>query len=117
MKQVNKKIPFLFLAIALAAPATLLAQDEKKDKKGNDITMQQQLDKGRCTFILHGKKLSGGYTLIKFGKGDDKNWMLKKVDDEHADGSDGDERFLGRHAFINQFLGDESEERRQAGHG
>ncbi len=33
MKQVIKKIPFLFLAIAVAAPASLLAQDEKKDKK------------------------------------------------------------------------------------
>lgn len=60
-------------------------ENEKKDKKGNEITMQQQLDKGRCTFILHGKKLQGGYTLIKFGKGDDTNWMLKKVDDEQAD--------------------------------
>src|SRR5690606_11405940 len=60
-------------------------ENEKKDKKGNEITMQQQLEKGRCTFVLHGKKLSGAYTLIKFGKGDDKNWMLKKVDDEHAD--------------------------------
>jgi len=60
-------------------------ENEKKDKKGNEITMQQQLEKGRCTFVLHGKKLKGGYTLIKFGKGDNKNWMLKKVDDEHAD--------------------------------
>ena len=33
MKQVIKKIPFLFLVIAIAAPALLLAQDEKKDKK------------------------------------------------------------------------------------
>ena len=60
-------------------------ENEKKDKKGKEITMQQQLDKGRCTFVLHGKKLQGGYTLIKFGKGDEKNWMLKKVDDEYAD--------------------------------
>ncbi len=60
-------------------------ENEKKDKKGKEITMQQQLDKGRCTFILHGKKLRGGYTLIKFGKGDDRNWMLKKVDDDFAD--------------------------------
>lgn len=60
-------------------------ENEKKDKKGNEITMLEQLSKGRCTFILHGKKLSGGYTLIKFGKADDPNWILKKVDDEHAD--------------------------------
>ncbi len=59
--------------------------NEKKDKKGKEISMLEQLEKGRCTFVLHGQKLQGGYTLIKFGKGDNKNWMLKKVDDDHAD--------------------------------
>lgn len=60
-------------------------ENEKKDSKGNEFTMQEQLKKGRCTFILRGKKLRGGYSLIKFGKGKDENWMLRKVDDEEAD--------------------------------
>lgn len=60
-------------------------ENEKKDAKGNEIPMQKQLEKGRCTFVLHGKKLKGAYTLIRFGKGKDKNWMLKKVDDKDAD--------------------------------
>ncbi|UJH90428.1 DNA ligase [Antarcticibacterium sp. 1MA-6-2] len=60
-------------------------ENEKTDKKGAEISMQEQLDKGRCTFILHEKKLRGGYSLIKFGKGKDENWMLRKVDDDEAD--------------------------------
>lgn len=60
-------------------------ENEKKDAKGKEISIQEQLEEGRCTFILHGKKLRGGYSLIKFGKGKDENWMLRKVDDEEAD--------------------------------
>lgn len=60
-------------------------ENEKKDETGNEIPITEQLKNGKCTFILHGKKLKGGYTLIRIGKGKNKNWLLKKVDDNEAD--------------------------------
>lgn len=60
-------------------------ENDKKDDKGNLIPMIKQLQSGHSTFILHGKKLKGGYTLIRNSKGKDEKWFLKKVDDEEAD--------------------------------
>lgn len=60
-------------------------ENDKKDEDGNEIPMLEQLENGHSTFILHGKKLKGGYTLIRTSKGKDEKWFLKKVDDEEAD--------------------------------
>lgn len=60
-------------------------ENDKKDDDGNVIPMLKQLENGHSTFILHGKKLKGGYTLIRTSKGKDEKWFLKKVDDEEAD--------------------------------
>lgn len=60
-------------------------QNEKKDDDGNVIPMEEQLKNGHATFILKGKKLKGGYTLIQTQKGKNEKWILKKVDDEDAD--------------------------------
>lgn len=60
-------------------------QNEKKDDDGNVIPMEEQLKNGHATFILKGKKLKGGYTLIQTQKGKNEKWILKKVDDEEAD--------------------------------
>lgn len=60
-------------------------ENEKKDDDGNTISMLDQLEKGHATFILKGKKLKGGYTLIRTQKGKKEQWILKKVDDEEAD--------------------------------
>ncbi|AVR44461.1 DNA ligase [Christiangramia fulva] len=60
-------------------------ENEKKDDDGNIISMEDQLKKGHATFILKGKKLKGGYTLIQTQKGKDERWILKKVDDDEAD--------------------------------
>ncbi len=60
-------------------------ENEKKDDDGNAISMGEQLKKGHATFILKGKKLKGGYTLIQTQKGKDERWILKKVDDDEAD--------------------------------
>ncbi|MCP9198865.1 DNA ligase [Gramella sp. GC03-9] len=60
-------------------------ENDKRDDDGKLIPMEKQLEKGHSTFILNGKKLKGGYTLIRTSKGDDEKWFLKKVDDEDAD--------------------------------
>lgn len=60
-------------------------ENDKKGEDGNFIPMLKQLENGHSTFILYGKKLKGGYTLIRTSKGKDEKWFLKKVDDEEAD--------------------------------
>ncbi|MDT0691489.1 DNA polymerase ligase N-terminal domain-containing protein [Salegentibacter sp. F188] len=60
-------------------------KSQKTDKKGNSIPMEKQLEKGRATVILEGKKLKGAYSLIRLKKGKTENWLLKKVKDSDAD--------------------------------
>lgn len=60
-------------------------ETERKDENGNLIPLGEQLKKGHATFILKGKKLRGGYTLIRIKKGKQEQWLLKKVDDDEAD--------------------------------
>jgi hypothetical protein len=50
------------------------------------MSMEELYDKGQIEVWLEGKKIKGGYALIhtKMG-GDEKNWLLIKMDDEEAD--------------------------------
>jgi len=50
-------------------------------KNEKPIPIQDAFKKGHITVILHGKKLKGAYTLIKF---QEKNWLLIKVNDTYA---------------------------------
>lgn len=56
------------------------------EKKGKQVDASDALANGHLKFVLHGEKLSGLFALnhSKMG-GDDSNWLLIKVDDEHAD--------------------------------
>ncbi len=56
--------------------------DEKEDKP---VSMLQALEDGHVTVWLEGKKLRGGYALIRTGKGKDQRWLLVKMNDEEAD--------------------------------
>ncbi len=60
-------------------------ENDRKDDTGNLIPMGEQLKNGHSTFILNGKKLKGGFTLIRTQQGKDEKWLLKKVDDDKAD--------------------------------
>lgn len=55
----------------------------REDKEEKSI--QESFDDGKIEVWLKGKKLKGGYVLIKTGK-DDQRWLLKKMDDQEADG-------------------------------
>ncbi len=57
---------------------------KEEDKQHEKISMKQALDEGHATFRLHGKKLSGGYALIRTKRGKDQ-WLLIKMDDDEAD--------------------------------
>jgi DNA ligase D-like protein (predicted 3'-phosphoesterase) len=48
-------------------------------------SVAQQLQDGHATIWLNGQKISGGYALIRTGKGDDARWLLIKMDDDQAD--------------------------------
>lgn len=53
----------------------------KKDRKGKPIDMSQCYTEERIEVWIEGKKITGGYALIKMA---DKNWLLIKMKDEHA---------------------------------
>jgi len=56
----------------------------KEDDDGNEVPMEKALKDGHVTVWLDGRKLSGGYALIRTG-GDGKRWLLIKMKDDEAD--------------------------------
>ncbi|HET8736347.1 MAG TPA: DNA polymerase ligase N-terminal domain-containing protein [Pricia sp.] len=58
----------------------------KKDDDGKEISLEESVKMGTIEVLLKGKKLSGGYALIKMTSGKMKgNWLLIKMDDKAAD--------------------------------
>lgn len=49
---------------------------------GVPISAEKALARGKLTFILHGSKLQGAFSLIRMKS--KKNWLLIKVNDEYA---------------------------------
>ncbi len=56
-----------------------------KRKNGRLIAMEKAYENGQVEIELHGKKLKGGYALIRTGKPSDKRWLLIKMRDDYAD--------------------------------
>ena len=57
----------------------------EKDEDDGRADMQEALEQGTLEVWLEGKKLQGGYALVRTGKGDDTRWLLIKMDDDEAD--------------------------------
>jgi DNA ligase D-like protein (predicted 3'-phosphoesterase) len=57
----------------------------KKDEDGNTVPLSESVEKGHVTVWLEGKKLTGGYSLVRTSKGKDERWLLVKMKDEEAD--------------------------------
>ena len=55
------------------------------EKDGDLQPLNEAWKHGHVLVELDGEKLSGGYALHRAGSGDDANWLLIKMDDEHAD--------------------------------
>ena len=51
-----------------------------REKDG--ISMEQSFKDGRITIFLEGKKLNGGFSLVRFKE--EKNWLFIKMNDEYA---------------------------------
>ncbi len=56
-----------------------------KEKEGRKLSMQESLKQGQVEIRLKGKKLKGGYALIRTGSGKDNRWLLIKMKDDDAD--------------------------------
>ncbi len=59
----------------------------KEEEEGEEASkpVSQQIEDGHVTVWLEGEKLSGGYALVRTGKGDDARWLLIKMKDDGAD--------------------------------
>jgi DNA ligase D-like protein (predicted 3'-phosphoesterase) len=58
----------------------------RAEKEEDDVaSMQEALDQGKVEIWLEGEKLTGGYALVRTGKGEDARWLLIKMRDEAAD--------------------------------
>lgn len=55
-----------------------------KEKDGKIIPIKKCLKDGSVEIFLYGKKIKGGFALVKM-KNSDKNWLLIKMKDEYAD--------------------------------
>jgi DNA ligase D-like protein (predicted 3'-phosphoesterase) len=57
----------------------------KKDADGEEVPVTECLKQGHVEVWLEGRKLQGGYALVRTGKGDEARWLLVKMKDEGAD--------------------------------
>lgn len=55
------------------------------DKENGEKSFADALKKGHAKFELRGKKLHGGFTLVRMSQGKKERWLLTKVDDDEAD--------------------------------
>ena len=63
---------------------TVMLWDRGTCENLKDKTLPQALADGHVEVFIRGEKLHGGYALVKMrGRGED-NWLLIKMDDEHA---------------------------------
>jgi DNA ligase D-like protein (predicted 3'-phosphoesterase) len=56
------------------------------DDKSKSKSMDQAFKDGEMTIRLHGKKLKGGFALVRTSKRGSNQWLLIKMNDEMADG-------------------------------
>lgn len=48
------------------------------------VPWPEALDRGHAVFVLHGRKLTGGFALQRTGRGGKPQWLLVKRRDEAA---------------------------------
>lgn len=57
----------------------------RAEGEDDGATMSESLDEGKVEVALAGKKLKGGFLLVRTGKGKQPRWLLRKLDDDAAD--------------------------------
>lgn len=53
-------------------------------RTGEHIPMDKAIEQGKVEVWLEGKRLNGGFALIRIGKGGDGKWLLIKMRDKYA---------------------------------
>lgn len=64
---------------------TVIVWDTGTYRNIKDGDLAEAIDDGQAEVWLEGKKLKGGYVLIRTGKGNDTRWLFKKMQDDEAD--------------------------------
>lgn len=59
--------------------------EESSDRLESMRTLRRGLEQGKLSFVLEGKKLRGGFTLIRTGPPDRNSWLLIKKRDRFAE--------------------------------
>jgi DNA ligase D-like protein (predicted 3'-phosphoesterase) len=60
--------------------------DNLTEQDGAEVPLTRALEEGHIKVALHGEKLSGAFALTHTRmRGDERNWLLVKVDDSDAD--------------------------------
>jgi DNA ligase D-like protein (predicted 3'-phosphoesterase) len=58
----------------------------RKDDDDQPLPLSRQIEDGQVEVWLEGRKIRGGYALVRARVGgDDRNWLLVKMDDEGSD--------------------------------
>jgi DNA ligase D-like protein (predicted 3'-phosphoesterase) len=60
--------------------------NHSRDRDGHELSVADAIDHGHVSFVLHGKKLRGGYALTKMRRGGREAWLLVKKADTFAGG-------------------------------
>src|SRR4051794_7896348 len=58
------------------------------DRKAGERILRDGLEQGRISFVLHGEKLQGEFTLTRLRRGEANAWLLIKKRDEFATDDD-----------------------------
>lgn len=59
--------------------------EPNSERLGNTRTLRRGLEEGKLSFVLEGKKLKGGFTLIRTGPPEKHSWLLMKKRDRFAE--------------------------------
>jgi len=73
------------LAQSLREDASVIVWDRGSYEQGGRVPWPQAIERGHAVFVLHGRKLQGGFALQRTGGGEEQpQWLLVKRRDEHA---------------------------------
>jgi DNA ligase D-like protein (predicted 3'-phosphoesterase) len=64
--------------------AAVIVWDRGTYEQGGRVQWPQALSRGHAVFVLHGRKLQGGFALQRTGTGEKPQWLLIKRRDEDA---------------------------------
>jgi DNA ligase D-like protein (predicted 3'-phosphoesterase) len=67
-----------------AGGGAVIVWDRGRYEQGGRVSWPEALARGHAVFVLHGKKLRGGFALQRTRGGEKPQWLLIKRRDEHA---------------------------------